>query len=394
MTPTPPRWADRLLEWFCAPHLLEEVQGDLFERFQHDVQRFSSQKARQQYVRGVLGFLIPRRGQHRAGLPADLYPKPDLTDMLQNFVNISLRNLWRNRRITAVNIAGLSVGLAGGIMLFLLVTYLFSFDRYHANADRSYWIVTDVHHETVQPTDATPRPLGEVLRRDYPFVESAVRLDNIFGRVISVPDGKGRFLKKFEESRNLCFTEPQFFDVFDTQWLDGNKKTALIEPNTVVLSERYAHKYFGHANPMGRVLRFDNKTDLTVTGLIRNLPSNTKLRYDALISYATVPVVLGEGGSREMQSWGNIGSMCFLTLREGTPFMQLLNAFPAIQKKYLNAEQAKTLEFCAIPLGELDHDPVHGGRTPRPILYSLIIVGLALVVAPVSTSSTSLRLRH
>ena len=376
-----PRWADWLLEWFCAPHLLEEVQGDLYERFQHDVQQLGTEKARRQYMQNVLGFLIPRRGRHRAGLPADPYPKPDFTDMLQNFITISLRNLWRNRRVSAISMTGLAVGLAGGIMLFLLVTYLFSFDRYHAKADRSYWIVTDVHHDNIQPTDATPRPLGEVLRRDYPFVESAVRLDNIFGRVISIPDGNGRFLKKFEESRNLCFTEPQFFEVFDTEWIDGNKKTALAEPNTVVLSERYAHKYFGDANPMGRVLRFDNKTNLTVTGLIKNLPSNTKLRYDALISYATVPVVLGEGGQQAMQSWGNIGSMCFLTLREGTPLTQLLNAFPIIQKKYLNAEEAKTLEFRAIPLGELDHDPQHGGRTPRPILYALIIVGLALVLA-------------
>ena len=301
--------------------------------------------------------------------------------MLVNFLKIALRNLWRNRRISAISMVGLSVGLAGGIILFLLVTYLFSFDRYHAKADRSFWIVTDIYHERMQPTDATPRPLGEVLRRDYPFVESAVRLDNIFRRVISVPDGKGHFLKKFEESRNICFTEPQFFAIFDTEWLDGDQKTALQAPNTVVLSERYAHKYFGDGNPMGRVLRFDNKTNLTVTGLIKDYPSNTKLRYDALISYATVPGWLGESGQRDMQFWGGVSSMCFLTLREGTPLKRLLDVFPAIEKKYLKAEEAKSFDFKAIPLGELDHDPEHGGRSPRLILYALIVVGLALVLA-------------
>ncbi|MBC8151731.1 MAG: ABC transporter permease, partial [Bacteroidetes bacterium] len=301
--------------------------------------------------------------------------------MLQNFVKISLRNLWRNRRVSAISMGGLAIGLAGGITLFLLVTYLFSFDRYHAKADRSYWIVTDEHRENVRPTDATPRPLGEVLRREYPFVESAVRLDNIFRRVISVPDGKGGFLKKFEESRTICFTEPQYFDIFDTEWLDGNQQTALSAPNTVVLSERYARKYFGDTNPMGRVLRFDNKVNLTVTGLVKNLPSNTKLRYDAFISYATVPGWLGVSGQQEMQFWGGISSMCFLTLREGAPVEQLTNAFPGIEQKYLNAEERKTFSFHAIPLGELDHDPQHGGRSPRPILYALIIVGIALVMA-------------
>lgn len=301
--------------------------------------------------------------------------------MLRNHFLIALRNLWRNRRVSVVSMAGLSVGLAGGIVLFLLVTYLFSFDRYHAKADRSYWIVTDEQHDNIRPTDATPRPLGAVLRRDYPFVESAVRLDNIYRRVISVPDGKGRFLKKFEESRNLCFTEPQFFEIFDTQWLAGDPKTALWSPNTVVLSERYAHRYFGNVNPIGRVLRFDNKVNLTVTGLIKNLPSNTKLRYDVFISYATVPGWLGESGQREMQSWGGISSMCFLTLREGTSVERLLQAFLAIEKKYLTATEARLFAFHAIPLGELDHDAQHGGRTPRPILYALIIIGLALILA-------------
>ncbi|MBC8153391.1 MAG: ABC transporter permease, partial [Bacteroidetes bacterium] len=380
-SPRPPRWADRLLTWFCAPHLLEEVQGDLHERFQRDVQQYGPEKARQRYGQNMLGFMVPRQGQQSAGLPPSPYSASNFSTMLQRFFLISLRNLWRNRRISAINVAGLAVGLAGGITLFLLVTYLFSFDRYHARANRSYWVVTDEHHEQVNPTDATPRPLGEVLRRDFPFVESAVRLDNIFRRIISVPDGKGRFLKKFEESRNLCFTEPQFFEIFDTEWLAGDRKTALSTPNTVVLSERYAQKYFGDMNPMGRVVRFDNKVDLTVTGLIKNLPSNTKLRYDALISYATVPGWLGQSGQREMQSWGGISSMCFLTLREGVPLHQLLGAFPVIEEKYLNAEEARAFEFHAIPLGELDHDPQHGGRTPRPLLYALIIVGVALVLA-------------
>jgi putative ABC transport system permease protein len=383
--PVGPRWADRLLEWFCAPHLLEEVQGDLHERFLHDCQKIGVQKAQQLYGQNVLGFVARRPGNRLLVRPgADwsdaVYTKPNRTDMFQNFLKISLRNLWRNRRVSAISMAGLSFGLAGGIILFLLVDYLFSFDRYHAKADRSYWIVTDVHHENIQPTDATPRPLGDVLRRNYPFVESAVRLDNMFGRIMSVPDEKGRFLKKFEESRNLCFTEPQFFTIFDTEWLDGDRKTALVSPNTVVLSERYAHKYFGNANPIGRVLRFDNKANLTVTGLIKNMPSNTKLRYDALISYATVPALLGESGKQEMQSWSNISSMCFVTLRENIPTDQLRLALLAIQKKYLKAEEAKTYAFQAIPLGELDHDPQHGGRTPRPILYALLIVGFSLVL--------------
>lgn len=195
--------------------------------------------------------------------------------MIRNYLKISLRNLWRNRKVSVISIIGLSIGLACSLVLFLLVSYLFSFDRYHVKADRTYWIVTDIEQENVLPTDATPRPLGEILRREVPFIERVVRLENAFGRIVSIPDNKGGFVKKFEESRNICFTEPQFFDVFDTHWISGDSKTALTAPNTVVLSERYAEKYFGSENPIGRTLRFDNQVDLTVTGLVKNLPSNT-----------------------------------------------------------------------------------------------------------------------
>ncbi|MBD2751604.1 ABC transporter permease [Spirosoma validum] len=301
--------------------------------------------------------------------------------MFRNYVKISLRNLWRNRKVSAISIIGLSIGLACGLVLFLLVSYMFSFDRYHAKADRTYWIVTDIRQDNVIPTDATPRPFGDVLRQNYPFIESAVRLENMFGRIISVPDGKGGYAQKFEESRNLCFTEPQFFDVFDTKWISGNPKTALLAPNTVVLSERYAQKYFGSANPIGKTLRFDNKTDLTVTGLVNDLPSNTKLRYDVFISYATVPVLLSDQGQQAMQNWESVSTMCFVTLRQGTSVEQLASVFPGIRQKYLNTQEAKKLDFHALPLDDLNHNPQYGGQAPRPILYALIAVGLFLVMA-------------
>ncbi|ADB40620.1 ABC transporter permease [Spirosoma linguale] len=301
--------------------------------------------------------------------------------MFRNYLTISLRNLWRNRKVTLISTVGLSIGLACGLVIFLLVSYMFSFDRYHTKADRTYWVVTDIRQENVVPTDATPRPMGDVLREELPFVETAARLENSPSRVMAVPDGKGGFSKKFDESRSLCFTEPQFFSVFDSDWLSGNPETALAAPNTVVLTERYAQKYFGSANPMGKVLRFDNQTDLTVTGLIKNLPSNTKLRYDAFISYATVPTLSGGGGQQAMQDWSRVFTVCFVTLRQGTPVERLLDAFPVIRKKYLTTPEAKKLDFHAIPLPDLEHMPQYGGRSPGLILYTLIIVGLFLVLA-------------
>ena len=371
----PPRLADRFLEWFCAPHVLEEVQGDLHERYSRDVWQVGRAEANRRYWLNVVGFARPSAIKR---LPAE---SPKSTAMFRNYLTISLRNLWRNRQVSAINVFGLATGLSCGLVIFLLVSYLFSFDRYHAKADRTFWIVTDIRHQNVVPTDATPRPLGDVLRRTYPFVESAVRIEMGFRRIVGVPNGKGGFAKKFEESRNICFTEPQFFDVFDVRWLSGNLRTALLAPNTVVLSERYAQKYFSTGDAIGRVLRFDNQTDLTVTGIIQNSPSNTKLRYDMLISYATIPVLLGNRGKQAMQNWEDISTLCFVALRTGTPVQRLTDALVATGRKYLTSKDAKLLNFHVLPLSDLAHNPQYGGYAPRPILYALILVGLFLVVA-------------
>ncbi|WP_421827392.1 ABC transporter permease [Larkinella sp.] len=383
----PPQLADQLLKFFCSAHRLEEIQGDLHEEFDFQVKRIGERRARWRYWWDVLGFVRPRPGRRSAGWPFAGKHKSDDSSlifilnptMLSNYLLISLRNLWRNRLSSTISTVGLAVGLASGLMIFLLVDWLFSFDRYHAKADRTYWVVTDIRHDNVVPSDATPRPLGDVLRRDYPFVETAVRLELAFRKIIGIPDGKGGLAKKFEESRNIGFVEPQYFEVFRTEWMKGSPKTALNAPNTVVLSERYAHKYFDDADPIGRTLRFDNQTNLTVTGVIKNPPSNTKLPLEMLVSYATFPVLTGD--LHAMQRWDAPAALCFVTLRKGASVARLTQAFPTIRRKYLAGPEAKRLDFRALPLSDLNHNPQYGGHAPRSILYALIILGVFLVGA-------------
>ncbi|MBD0260628.1 MAG: ABC transporter permease, partial [Cytophagales bacterium] len=252
----------------------------------------------------------------------------------------------------------------------------FSFDRYHPHQDRTYWVVTDIRHGEVLPTDAAPRPLAEALRRDYPFVQTAVRLETIFNRVVTIPDGKGGIAKKFPEARNMCFTEPQYFDVFGVDWVRGDRKTALAAPNTIVLSERYARKYFGDADPVGKTVRLDHQADLTVTGIVKNPPANTQLRYDGFVSFATLPGLEGSAGG--MQDWGRLPSMCFVVLRPGVPAERLRSIFPALRRQHYGPGEAP-FAFHALPLGELNHQ--RSGNAPRPILYTLIGVGVFLVAA-------------
>lgn len=294
--------------------------------------------------------------------------------MLSNYCRISLRRLWNSRRSTAINVIGLTVGLSCGILIFLLVSYLFSFDRYHHKADRTFWIVTDIQRENTLHADATPRPLGKVLREDFTFVETAVRLETLFGQIISLPGSP----RKFEESRNICFTESQFFQVFDVDWKAGDKLTALDAANGVVLSERYALKYFGTTDVIGHTLRINNQQELTVNGLIGDPPSNTRLGYDMMVSYN---LIAQPQKSVDKTDWNNTPSLCFVTLKPEQSIGQLENALRTINQQYLSSEQARSLHFQALPLSELSHNTQYGGTVPRPLLYVLIVIGILLVSA-------------
>ncbi|GAB3696747.1 ABC transporter permease [Spirosoma flavus] len=296
--------------------------------------------------------------------------------MVIHYFTVARRHLCQYWHVNLISLLGLAVGLASGLVIFLVVNYMFSFDRYHPHLDRTYWIVTDVIGERSMPTDAAPRPLAEVLRRNYAFVESSVRLETFFGRILSVSDGKGSWVKKFAEARNICFTEPQYFELFGMEWVNGNPKTALSTPNTIVLSERYAQKYFNTTQAMGRTLRLDNRTDLTVTGIVKDPPANTQLRYDAFVSYATIPVL---EGPTALADWQGLQAMCFVRLREGTNPDLLQKSLPVIRNKNLSAQEARHFDYKLLPLADLNHE--RSGTAPRPILYALIGVGVLLVIA-------------
>ena len=317
--------------------------------------------------------------------------------MIKNYFNVALRNIKRTYTTSFVGVFGLSVGIAGALVIFLLVSYLFSFNRFYSKADGTFWIVTDIIDNQHMQMDVVPRPMAEVLRNEVSSVETAVRLNNVYGGIVSMKDKKGNDIKKFEESRNICFTEPQFFQIFDTKWAYGGGEDALSKPNTVILSRAYALKYFGTENAVGRNFRFDNKAEFVVTGIIENPPSNTQLRYDILMSYASLPALNGE--TSRTNSWSEPSTMCWVTLKENS-FISALNAsFGNISKKYIAPETAKKFHFRTIPLSEMFHTPGYG-PAPRPILYVLIVVGLFLVMAAcvnfinLSTAKSIMRARE
>ncbi|GAB3905141.1 ABC transporter permease [Larkinella knui] len=300
--------------------------------------------------------------------------------MLQNYFKIAWRNLTSQRSYTLLNILGLSVGMAGGLLIFLFVHYHLSTDRHHAKFDRIFRVVTDMHLDdgSVEYYPEAPLPMAQVLRTDFSQVEQAAFL--IMNRELTVSYLKNGKPVRFMEHKGTAFVEPQLFAILDYTWLRGDPKTALRETNSVVLTESWAKKYFGDADPMGQTLNLKPGIDAKVTGVLADPPKTTDTDIRFFISLATLKVFSPDYNQADW-SWLNSNYRLFVTLKDPESAGSLEAAMPALVKKHLGSN---VLQFHFQPLRESHFDVrrMMGGATAiRPsLLWSLGLVGLFLVL--------------
>src|SRR5690606_1666736 len=157
-----------------------------------------------------------------------------------------------NKAYTLTNVLGLALGIAAAVLIFAFVKYHLSFDTFHPKADRIYRVTTELHGESIIYSTGVPSPLGEAFRSDYSFAEKVARVCSFPNILVSIPSGDKQ---KFEEE--IAFAEPAFFDILDFPLIRGNKQSALSEPNTAIVTERIARKYFGAEDPIGKTIRID-----------------------------------------------------------------------------------------------------------------------------------------
>ena len=198
--------------------------------------------------------------------------------MLSNYLKIALRNLRKRGGFSLINIAGLGLGIAASLVILLYAQHELTYDRFHTKADR----IHQVYKERVTPTGTqitrdTWVPLLQRLTQTFPAIETGTRYWTQEDWVVHQNDA-------FQEQ--IAYTDSAFFDVFTFPLAQGNPATALDAPNSIVLTQETAQKYFGQADPLGEVISVDDE-DFTVTGVFRDLPSNSHISFDVLTSYAT-----------------------------------------------------------------------------------------------------------
>jgi len=180
--------------------------------------------------------------------------------MLRNYfsaghsVKIAFRNLRNRKAYALINIAGLSLGIACGILIFTVVSYHLSFENFHKNKNRVYRITSDyLYPDGIEHQPGVPGPLGKAFRNDYAFAEKTARVMSFGNALISLPGETT--IKKFNEENGVAFAEPEVFDVFTFPLLVGDKN-ALSEPDNALITEQLAKKYFGDDNAIGKIIRY------------------------------------------------------------------------------------------------------------------------------------------
>ena len=242
--------------------------------------------------------------------------------MIAHSLKITLRNLKKRRGISLINIVGLTIGVIGFILIALFVQDELSYDRHHEKADRIYRAnVRAIANNTDFYSATTCTPMAQALVTEFPEVEASTRVHRFGIPVIRYQE------KVFSEERFL-FADPTFFEVFTIPFLKGDPKTALAEPNSVVVTRSTAERYFGQEDPVGKTLNADRRRDYLVTGVVEDSPRTSHFRYDFLGSMSTYEY------SRN-QNWISNNDYTYFVLKEGVQPKAFEEKMQSLIQKYV-----------------------------------------------------------
>lgn len=273
---TPPRWLDWIIELYCKPDVLEDLQGDLHEYYARNLKKG---RAKANLIFFIDVFKFFRLYTIRK---PKILRQMTFFNLIENYFKTSARSLARNKLFSSINIIGLAISMSIGILMITYISELLSYDQFHEKKDRIYRILTSYQGITSdQPIDlaSTSVFMGEKLKEDYLGME----------RVLIMRGGYRSDLSKGENIISVkgLYSKEEFFDFFSFKLLSGDPATALKEPNSIILTKSVADKLFDVENPVGEILK-SGENDFTVTGILEDVPSNSHMQFEVLTSFSTI----------------------------------------------------------------------------------------------------------
>jgi putative ABC transport system permease protein len=300
--------------------------------------------------------------------------------MFKHFLRIASRNLLKRKFYSFINITGLAIGIACCLLIALYIKHELSFDRYHANHARIYRVLQTYRsvEKGQKPPAPAPQdfqvwgcaPVGPALAADFPEVEQVAQMMSPISLLLQTGD------KRLQQDNLVC-TDSTVFKVFSWKLLQGDARTALTAPNSIVLTEQTAHKLFGNANAVGQTLRANNQENLMVTGVVQNVPSNSQVTFNGLISMATAH----KWQPDVFKMWGYVDFYTYVLLKKNTHIKPMQTGIPAFLKRH-TLEPGFTIAF-----EPLDDAYLHSKaqRQPGPVgsmlnIYLFSCIGIIILL--------------
>ncbi len=311
--------------------------------------------------------------------------------MLKNYFKIAWRNLLRHKTYSVINITGLAVGIAASLLIFVVVKYELSYDKFQENYNRIYRVVTAAKNsdgsEDFNP--GIPGPAYEALKTDFPQLEKIAPVYALTNTQMIVlgndPNNDVAASKKFIEPSNIAFTMPEYFDMFNATWLSGNAAT-LKDPGNIVIDKETAEKYFGDwKNAVGLFLKLDNSILLKVSGIVGKMPDNSDFPIKHFISFHTLKNY-PDNYSYSPTHWGSLSSnhQVYVMLPANVSPRTVQKQLEGFVKKYLRNDGPNKRSQVLQPLREIHFDSRYGNlgdhSTSKNILWTLGFIGVLIII--------------
>ncbi|HET6769577.1 MAG TPA: ABC transporter permease [Chitinophagaceae bacterium] len=303
--------------------------------------------------------------------------------MFQNYFKIAFRSLIRNRNYTIINIAGLAVGIAVCIMIFIIIQFQTSFDDFHSKKDRIYRVLTEYHHAdaaTISYGKDVPFPMPAGLKTAFPQIEQVTPIFASQNDQLLIPDNNGITVKTFKEQRGVFFTEPSFFKIFDFPLLAGSH-ASLNDPNNVLLTKEIAEKYFGDwRTAMGKTIKleaggyiFEHGTEvLRVSGILATIPANTDFQLKLVVAYGTGFTGSLMATSTDWDDRTNSDFGCYVLLPPNTSVDNFNQQLREYSRKVKSPENKDN--HIVQPLSAVHYDTQTGNYSNKTISHQLLNV--------------------
>lgn len=311
--------------------------------------------------------------------------------MFKSYIVITWRSLWKNKTFAAINISGLAIGISASLVIYLLVSYHFRFNKFEKDGDRIYRVVTDFVFSGVEYHNAgVASPLGKAVENDLTGLDevAAFRTWND-GVKVSVADGDKSGSHTFRKQRDIIFATTDYFNLFNYHWIVGAPSTALQQPYQTVLTESNARLYFPGlpANDiLGKELYFNDTVRTTITGIVEDFKENTDFTFKTFVSYSTLSA--SRLLSADWDQWGstNGASQLFVKLSAGTHHAQVEKEINKLYTKYNKPDPGNNnkTSYWLQPLGDIHFNSSYGAfgqpLANKQVLYSLLAIAAFLLL--------------